>query len=113
IMSDKFYALSDALLSKYEEGAIEITEQQYNGALAAKMEGRKAFVSDGNLIIYTGKVTAYLKSDCTQQKEFDDKTLVTDDYTLDVPQSRFDEWIDDEWVTNLQNQYQAQVQQVT
>ncbi|MBF4295877.1 phage tail protein, partial [Vibrio anguillarum] len=63
--------------------------------------------------IYTGKVTTYLKSDCTQQKEFDDKTLVTDDYTLDVPQSRFDEWIDDEWVTNLQNQYQAQVQQVT
>ncbi|MBF4354464.1 phage tail protein, partial [Vibrio anguillarum] len=112
-MSDKFYALSDALLSKYEEGAIEITEQQYNGALAAKMEGRKAFVSDGNLIIYTGKVTTYLKSDCTQQKEFDDKTLVTDDYTLDVPKSRFDEWINNEWVTNLQNQYQAQVQQVT
>ncbi|TYC88998.1 phage tail protein [Vibrio anguillarum] len=94
------------------EGAIEITEQQYNAALAAKMDGRKAFVKDGELIIYTGKVTAYLKSDCTQQKEFDDKTLVTDDYTLDVPKTRFDEWINDEWMTNLQNQYQAQVQQV-
>lgn len=110
----KFFAFEDALmLDNTEEGAIEITEQQYNDALAAKMEGRKAFVSDGNLIIYTGKVTAYLKSDCTQQKEFDDKTLVTDDYTLDAPKSRFDEWIDSAWVTNLQNQYQAQVQQVT
>ncbi|WP_306695454.1 phage tail protein, partial [Vibrio sp. A14(2019)] len=72
-----------------------------------------AFVKDGELIIYTGKVTAYLKVDCTKKKEFDDKTLVTDDYTLDDPKTRFDEWIDDSWVTNLQNQYQAQVQQVT
>ncbi|NNN99099.1 phage tail protein [Vibrio sp. B1-2] len=112
-MTNNFYAIDDALLLTYAEGAIEITEQQYNDALAAKMEGRKAFVKDGELIIFTGKVTAYLKSDCTQQKEFDDKTLVTDDYTLDVPKTRFDEWINDEWVTNLQNQYQAQVQQVT
>ncbi|MDQ2196302.1 phage tail protein [Vibrio sp. B4-12] len=98
---------------EYCDGAIEITEQQYNAALAAKMDGRKAFVKDGELIIYTGKVTAYLKVDCTKKKEFDDKTLVTDDYTLDDPKTRFDEWIDDSWVTNLQNQYQAQVQQVT
>ncbi|HDZ9327796.1 TPA: phage tail protein [Vibrio cholerae] len=97
----------------HEQGAIEITEQQYNDALTAKMEGRKAFLKDGELIIYTGKVTAYLKSNCAQQKEFDDKTLVTDDYTLDVPATRFDEWINNAWVTNLQNQYQAQVQQVT
>lgn len=110
----KFFAFEDALmLDNTEEGAIEITEQQYNDALAAKMEGRKAFVKDGELIIYTGKVAAYLKSDCTQQKEFDDKTLVTDDYTLDAPKTRFDEWINDEWTTNLQNQYQAQVRQVT
>ncbi|MBF4256901.1 phage tail protein [Vibrio anguillarum] len=111
-MSDKFFAFEDALMLAHEQGAIEITEQQYKDALAAKMEGRKAFVKDGELIIYTGKVTTYLKSDCTQQKEFDDKTLVIDDYTLDVPKSRFDEWINNAWVTNLQNQYQAQVQQV-
>lgn len=111
--SQTFFAFDDALMFECCDGAIEITEQQYNGALAAKMDGRKAFVKDGELIIYTGKVTAYLKSDCTQQKEFDDKTLVTDDYTLDVPKTRFDEWIAESWVTNLQNQYQAQVQQVT
>ncbi|WP_249339498.1 MULTISPECIES: phage tail protein [unclassified Vibrio] len=108
-----FFAFDDALMFEYCDGAIEITEQQYNAALAAKMDGRKAFVKDGELIIYTGKVTAYLKVDCTKKKEFDDKTLVTDDYTLDDPKTRFDEWIDDSWVTNLQNQYQAQVQQVT
>lgn len=112
-MGDKFYALSDTLLCAHEEGAIEITELQYNDALTAKVEGRKVFVRDGELIVYDGKVKAYQKSDCTQQKDFEDKVLVTDDYTLDVPATRFDEWINDEWVTNLQNQYQAQVQQVT
>ncbi|ENS1422645.1 hypothetical protein ACEZLA_001793 [Vibrio cholerae] len=59
------------------------------------------------------KVTAYLKSNCTQQKEFDDVTLVTDDYTLKKPATPFDEWIDEEWVTNLQSQYQWQVNQVS
>lgn len=112
ILFQTFFALEDALMLEHVDGAIEITEQQYKAALAAKMEGRKAFVKDGELIICTGKVTAYLKSDCTQQKEFDDKMLVTNDYTLDVPKSRFDEWINNAWVTNLQNQYQAQVQQV-
>lgn len=58
------------------------------------------------------KVTAYLKSDCTKTKEFDDKFLVTDDYTLLKPATQFDEWIDNAWVTNLQAQYEAQVQQV-
>ncbi|EKF9771758.1 hypothetical protein O1C93_000234 [Vibrio cholerae] len=59
------------------------------------------------------KVTAYLKSDCTKQKEFDDVTLVTDDYTLKEPATRFDEWIDGEWVTDVQSQYQWQVNQVS
>ncbi|MEH0371282.1 phage tail protein [Vibrio mimicus] len=58
------------------------------------------------------KVTAYLKSNCTQQKEFDDVTLVTDDYTLKEPATRFDEWIDDDWVTNISNQYIAEFDQV-
>nr|MBF4333471.1 phage tail protein [Vibrio anguillarum] len=46
-MSDKFFAFEDALMLAHEQGAIEITEQQYKDALAAKMEGRKAFVKDG------------------------------------------------------------------
>ncbi|ELJ8580412.1 hypothetical protein RUK41_000549 [Vibrio cholerae] len=59
------------------------------------------------------KATAYLKSNCTQQKEFDDVTLVTDDYTLKKPATQFDEWIDGEWVTDAQSQYQWQVNQVS
>ncbi|WP_393922349.1 hypothetical protein [Vibrio cholerae] len=51
------------------------------------------------------KVTAYLKSNCTHQKEFDDVTLVTDDYTLKKPPTQFDEWIDGEWVTDISAKY--------
>lgn len=58
------------------------------------------------------KITAFLKSDCTKQKEFDDVTLVTGDYTLKEPATRFDEWIDDAWVTNISNQYIAEFDQV-
>ena len=58
------------------------------------------------------EVTAYHKQ-THESKVFDDASLVTDDYTLNVPKTRFDEWTNDEWLTNLQNQYQAQVQQVT
>lgn len=57
------------------------------------------------------KVTAYNK-ETKQPKEFDDKSLVTDDYTLLKPSTQFDEWINDAWVTNEQAQYEAQVQQV-
>ncbi|EGQ8314587.1 phage tail protein [Vibrio cholerae] len=58
------------------------------------------------------KVTAYLKLDCTKQKEFDDVTLVTDDYTLKEPATRFDEWIDEEWVTDISAKYIAEFDQV-
>lgn len=57
------------------------------------------------------KVTAYNK-ETQETKEFDDKSLVTDDYTLLKPSTQFDEWIDGAWVTNLQAQYEAQVKQV-
>ncbi|HGP5329267.1 TPA: phage tail protein, partial [Vibrio cholerae O1] len=43
----KFFAFEDALMLEHVEDAIEITEQQYKDALAAKMAGRKAFVRDG------------------------------------------------------------------
>ncbi|MDE1328508.1 phage tail protein [Vibrio aestuarianus] len=111
----KYYANNDSIAQYQLENSIEITAEQYNSAMKAKLNGQVVEVVNAELVIkelYV-KVTAYLKLDCTQQKEFDDKTLVTDDYTLDVPKTRFDEWINEAWVTNLQNQYQAQVQQVT
>ncbi|HGS5348913.1 TPA: hypothetical protein ACMDR5_002272 [Vibrio cholerae] len=84
-MTSKFYALGDALLTTHEEGSIEITEQQYNDALAAKMEGRKSFVRDGELIIFSGvMVTAWNKL-TRQPKEFDEFDVIPEDYTLIEP----------------------------
>jgi hypothetical protein len=111
----QYYANNESISQIKLENSIEITAEQYNSAMKAKLNGQVVEVVNSELVIKESyiKVTTYLKADCTQQKEFDDKTLATDDYTLDAPKSRFDEWINDEWVTNLQNQYQAQVQQVT
>ncbi|CAH8235032.1 phage tail protein [Vibrio aestuarianus] len=111
----KYYANNESISQTKLENSIEITAEQYNSAMKAKLNGQVVEVVNAELVIKEPyvKVTAYLKSDCTKQKEFDDYTLVTDDYTLDAPKTRFDEWIDSVWVTNLQNQYQAQVQQVT
>ncbi|EOW9438164.1 hypothetical protein ACOCGT_001148, partial [Vibrio cholerae] len=69
----KFFAFEDVLmLDNTEEGAIEITEQQYNDALDAKMTGRKAFVRNGELVIFSGvMVTAWNKL-TVQPKEFDE-----------------------------------------
>ncbi|GEM_PF-5168135 len=114
-MQKKYYANNESIAQHQLENSIEITAEQYAQAMAAKINGQVVEVANNELVIKEPyvKVTTYLKADCTHQREFDDKTLVTDDYTLDVPKTRFDEWINDEWVTNLQNQYQAQVQQVT
>lgn len=100
ILPPRFFSFNDALMLEECDGAIEITEQQYNDALDAKMDGRKSFVKDGELIIYTGQVTAYLKADCTQLKEFDDKTLVTDEFTLKEPPTPYHDFIDSDWVAN-------------
>ncbi|NOE31972.1 hypothetical protein [Vibrio cholerae] len=82
-MMSKYFAFEDALiLDSAPTGAIEITEQQYNDALAAKMAGRKAFVHDGELVIFSGnKVKAWNKS-TRQQKEFDEFDVIPEDYTL-------------------------------
>ncbi|WP_216599464.1 hypothetical protein [Vibrio hepatarius] len=58
------------------------------------------------------KVTAYLKSDATKQKVFDDVSLVTDEYTLEKPLTQWDEWINDTWITNEANKYIAEYDQV-
>ncbi|MDC5720620.1 hypothetical protein [Vibrio europaeus] len=58
------------------------------------------------------KVTAYLKSDATKHKEFDDASLVTDEYTLEQPVTQWDEWNNDAWLTNQSNKYIAEYDQV-
>ncbi|EKF9069971.1 phage tail protein [Vibrio cholerae] len=111
----KYYATNKAISQSPLENSIEISAEQYEAAALAKINGQVVEIVNGELVIKAPyvKVTAYLKSDCTKQKEFDDVTLVTADYTLKEPATRFDEWIDEEWVTNLQSQYQWQVNQVS
>lgn len=110
----KYYANNKAISQSPLKDGIEISAEQYEAAALAKINGQVVDVIDGELVIKAPyvKVTAYLKSDCTKQKEFDDITLVTDDYTLKEPATRFDEWIDDAWVTNISNQYIAEFDQV-
>lgn len=57
------------------------------------------------------EVTAYNKQ-THESKVFDDASLVTDEYTLKKPLTPWDEWINDEWVTNESNKYIAEYNQV-
>ncbi|EGR1122857.1 phage tail protein [Vibrio cholerae] len=110
----KYYANNLAISQSQLENSIEISAEQYEAAALAKINGQVVEIVNGELVIKAPyvKVTAYLKSDCTKQKEFDDVTLVTGDYTLKEPATRFDELIDDAWVTNISNQYIAEFDQV-
>lgn len=57
------------------------------------------------------KITVYHKQ-TQKQKEFDDKSLVTTDYTVKKPLTPFDEYVSGKWVTNLSNKYIAEYDQV-
>ncbi|EOX3323599.1 phage tail protein [Vibrio cholerae] len=111
-MSGKFYALSDALLSTYEYGAIEITEQQYNAAIAAKMDGRKAFVRNGELVILSGVMRTIWNCEDGSTKEIDEEDLIQKGWTDKERKTAFDRWIDGEWVTDISAKYIAEFDQV-
>ncbi|RQW64041.1 hypothetical protein [Vibrio viridaestus] len=51
-------------------------------------------------------VTAYNK-ETLESKEFDDASVVGDEYTLNKPSTQFDEWVNGTgWVTNVTTQYE-------
>ena len=60
------------------------------------------------------KVTAYNK-ETKEPKQFDDKTLVTDDYTLTQPPHQYVTWNEElaDWQVDTQAKYEAEVQQVS
>jgi hypothetical protein len=60
------------------------------------------------------KVAAYSK-ETKEPKWFDDKTLVTDEYTLTKPPHQYATWSEElfDWQTDAQAKYEAEVQQVT
>ncbi|AGN34183.1 hypothetical protein VPPG_00058 [Vibrio phage VD1] len=60
------------------------------------------------------KVTAYSK-ETKEPKQFDDKTLVTYDYTLTKPPHQYVNWNEelDDWQVDTEAKYEAELQQVT
>ncbi|EGR1038520.1 phage tail protein [Vibrio cholerae] len=108
----KFFAFEDALMLEHVEEAIEITEQQYNDALAAKMAGRKAFVRDGELIIFSGVMRPIWNCEDGSTKEIDEQDLIPEGWTDKERKTAFDRWMDGEWVTDISAKYIAEFDQV-
>lgn len=109
-MDNQFYALEDSLLSAHEYGAVQITQQQYKDALAAKMAGRKAFVRDGELIIFSGVMLTAWNKLTMQPKEFDEFDVIPDDYTLIEPAGDV-VWGEYNWVERIKSQQEiAQIE---
>ncbi|EIO5089741.1 hypothetical protein LQN34_003172 [Vibrio cholerae] len=107
----KFFVFEDVLkLDNAEEGAIEITEQQYNDALAAKMAGRKAFVRDGELVIFSGVMVKAWSKLTKELKEFDEFDVIPEDYTLIEPVGDV-VWDEAKWVERIKSQQEiAQIE---
>ncbi|EGR0546467.1 phage tail protein [Vibrio cholerae] len=110
--NQQFFAFEDALMLEHVEGAIEITEQQYNDALAAKMAGRKAFVRDGELVIFSGVMRTIWNCEDYSTKEIDEQELIPEGWTDKGRKTAFDRWIDGEWVTDISAKYIDEFNQV-
>lgn len=69
---------------------------------------------DGDWTILKEKIptTGWLKSDCTQSRQFDDAGELTEDYTSEKPTTRWDTWTDSGWQTDEQAQFEAEVKAV-
>ncbi|PMM60635.1 hypothetical protein [Vibrio lentus] len=57
------------------------------------------------------ETTAYHKQ-TREPKQFDDVSLISDDYTEDKPLTEFDEWNGTAWITNQSNKHIAEYNQV-
>ncbi|EGR4158505.1 TPA: phage tail protein [Vibrio cholerae] len=109
---EKFFAFEDALMLEHVDGAIEITEQQYNDAIAAKMVGRKAFVRDGELAIFSGVMRTIWNCEDGSTKEIDEQELIPEGWTDKERKTAFDRWMDGEWVTDISAKYIDEFNQV-
>ncbi|EPQ6833964.1 tetratricopeptide repeat protein [Vibrio cholerae] len=110
--SQQYFAFEDVLMLECVEYAIEITEQQYNDAIAAKMEGRKAFVRDDELIIFSGVMRTIWNCEDGSTKEIDEQELIPEGWTDKERKTAFDRWIDGEWVTDISAKYIDEFNQV-
>lgn len=95
---------------------IELTENEYFAMLDG--DGNVQYWPDDTECTWQvktrfEKVTAYSK-ETKEPKQFDDKTLVTDDYTLTQPPHQYVTWSEelDDWQIDTQAKYEAELQQV-
>lgn len=109
--SENVYTNSVEVFIQAGEG---LPAQSTNLPLPELAEGKKAvFTKDGWLLKedYRGLVV-YDKLNCVNSKIVSQLGAIEDGWTLKIPQSRFDEWINGAWVTNESNKYIAEYNQV-
>ncbi|AFC22742.1 putative tail-fiber protein [Vibrio phage vB_VchM-138] len=105
----KFFAFEDALMFEYVEGAIEITEEQYNDAIAAKMAGRQAFVRNGELVIFSGIMRTIWNTSNKSTNEIDEFDIIPVGYTDIEPLNPSDVWDGSEWLPNVEAQFEQEI----
>lgn len=97
-----FFAFEDALILEQVEGSIEITEQQYNDALAAKVAGRKAFVRDGELVIFSGVMRSIWNTTDKSSQEIDEHDHIPEGYSHIEPKGDV-VWNGSDWIERLKS----------
>jgi hypothetical protein len=105
----KFFAFEDALMLEHVEDAIEITEQQYNDAVAAKMEGRQAFVRDGELIVFSGVMCTIWNTADKSIREIDEFDVIPDGFTDIEPSNPTDKWSGSDWAPDVEAQFNQEI----
>ncbi|MBL4830896.1 MAG: hypothetical protein JKY55_13560 [Aliivibrio sp.] len=78
--------------------------------IAVLGEGGKAI--DSTYIEDHRGVTIYDESNCFQSDVVRELGPIKDSFTLSKPTTQFDQWINNTWVTNLQNQYESEYNRV-
>ncbi|MFN3014446.1 hypothetical protein ACK1CN_00775 [Vibrio coralliilyticus] len=127
-MSDKHYWLWDketkvvarkAIKAQFRAGQHHIPRSALKVEPKPKKEGFKVIVvlvnglPTGTEYIedHIGKVI-FDKSDCTEFKSVEKLGAIPDGWTFVEPKTPFDEWINDNWVTNESNKYIAEYNQI-
>ncbi|MEI8594043.1 hypothetical protein [Photobacterium sp. Hal280] len=91
----------------------ELSEGEYFAYLDENGTAPRRY-QDGHWTVQKEKqpTTAWLKLDCTQSKQFDDVSEVTNDYTSDKPATRWDIWTESGWQTDEQAKFESEVQEI-
>ena len=96
------YAAEDKISEAMIEDGIEITEQEYQEALQAMLEGKKITIRDGMLrFLSSEKKTVYNTQDGTEL-EIPENEDVPDGYTEVKRPSELYYWQDGEWILDIE-----------